>query len=257
MNQKLAETTLSIDNQNKFFLQSIKDELEKPVSCVNGIITELDAKNRYYVSLAYPIEHKPQMTALVRESVARVISVSYKKRYLLEKIRITNDDLTTRTLVNTMCIFDSNIDNRSLVRMFDNPEIIVIDGVYNFRSKNLKRKWDEIIELSNANDVIFNNKSIVRDFLRFLLEAVPFVNKKLFAVLNYDGFELFDEKNKRIVKQKFIYPDLSEEEILMYNIICQKPRMLVFMGKIDMLSDEFRYLADYLFAASYESLTNS
>ncbi len=253
MNSKLVETTISIDNKNKFFLEQIKNSLAKPLKTINGLMTDMESDRRYYVSLAYPKEHKPQMNAIISENVAKVISVSYKRQYLLQKMRLSGDELVVRTLINTMCIFDSHIDSKTLSDMLGEGENIVIDGVYNFRSKAIKRKWDEIIELSNANDLIFSDKEIIKDFLRFLLEAVPIFHKKMYVVLSETGFLLLDAKSKNIPKQILIYPGLTDEEILMYNIICQKPRAVVFVGKTEKLSAEFVELADYLFETSYEN----
>lgn len=253
MNSKLVETTLSIDIPNKYFLEQIKNSLCKPLKSINGIITDMHSDRRYYVALAYPQEHKPQMSAIISENVARVISVSFKRKYLLQKLRLAGDDLVTRTLVNTMCIFDSHIDSKTLNQMLGEGENIVIDGVYNFRSKAIKRKWDEIIELSNANDLIFSDKEIVKDFLRFLMEAVPVFHRKMFVVMSDANFLLLDAKSRNLPKQVLIYPDLSDEEVLMYNIICQKPKSVVFLGKTSVLSREFIELADYLFETSYEN----
>lgn len=130
----------------------------------------------------------------------------------------------------------------------DNLQNFALDGFYNFRLGEVKRKWDEIITLSNSYDSVINDSDTMKDFLSFLLEAIPMLVNNLTVVFDPDsGFEMFDEKGRRLNKLTTLSKYENDEEELLYNLVCINPATISFFGDMNTLSEEFRNIADGLF----------
>ena len=70
--------------------------------------------------------------------------------------------------------------------------IFSLDGFLQFQVGRRKKKWDEIVVLSNSYDTVINDYDTMRDFLMFLLEAIPTLVNNLSVVFDEEsGFELF------------------------------------------------------------------
>lgn len=50
-----------------------------------------------------------------------------------------SEDLLSRTLINTMCIFDNSYDKTAIKRNLENIRNFSLDGFYNFRLGDVKR----------------------------------------------------------------------------------------------------------------------
>ena len=144
-----------------------------------------------------------------------------------------SEDLLSRTLINTMCIFDNSYDKTAIKRNLENIRNFSLDGFYNFRLGDVKKKWDEIVVLSNSYDTVINNYDTMRDFLMFLLEAIPTLVNNLSVVFDEEsGFELFDEKGLRLNKLTTLSVRQEPEEDLLYNLVCKKSCGCKFLRRL-------------------------
>ena len=127
------------------------------------------------------------MSALVKDLLADIFSIGYKNKYLSKKLNMGSEDLLSRTLINTMCIFDNSYDKTAIKRNLENIRNFSLDGFYNFRLGDVKKKWDEIVVLSNSYDTVINDYDTMRDFLMFLLEAIPTLVNNLSVVFDEES----------------------------------------------------------------------
>ncbi|MFR3347542.1 MAG: sporulation protein YtxC, partial [Christensenellales bacterium] len=165
-----------------------------------------------------------------------------------KKLNMGSEDLLSRTLINTMCIFDNSYDKTAIKRNLENIRNFSLDGFYNFRLGDVKKKWDEIVVLSNSYDTVINDYDTMRDFLMFLLEAIPTLVNNLSVVFDEEsGFELFDEKGLRLNKLTTLSVRQEPEEDLLYNLVCINPAAVNFYGDWQSMSEQFKDIADSLF----------
>lgn len=242
----MYEATITVGNQDQFFMDYLERNLTVPVASSNGIMAKRKGEKRSYLSVACEETYKRQLADAVTDKVADVLCLGYKNAFFKEKLRIYNNNFLSNTLVSTMCVFDNNLDKKTAKKLLNGMDTIAVDGVYNFRLNCLKRKWNEIITLSNANGVILSDEYTMREFLSFLLEAIPTRYAKLSVILTDDAFELFDANEKRIEKINSVLPVTREEDIIL-NVICNKPQKLTFYGDYYKLNSDFIELIEYLF----------
>lgn len=244
----MYELSLNVDKKDGHFLNYLALQLDKPLAQARGISALEQIDDRTYFSLACYDESAGQIVSLVKDLLADIFSIGYKNKYLSKKLCMGAEDLLSRTLVNTMCIFDNSYDKSSIKKSIDSMQNLALDGFYNFRLGDVKRKWDEIVTLSNTYDTVINDYDTMKDFLMFLLEAIPTLVNNLSVIFDREsGFEMFDEKGQRLNKLTTLSTKEDAEEDLLYNLVCINPSSINFYGDMSALSEQFRDIAESLF----------
>ena len=244
----MYELSLNVDKKDCHFLKYLAKQIEKPLTQARGIYALEEIDDREFLSVACYDESAGQISGLIKDVLADVFSIGYKNKYLSKKLNLSNDDLLSRTLINTMCIFDNSFDKTAIKRNIENIKNFSLDGFYNFRLGEVKKKWDEIVILSNSYDVVIKDNETMRDFLMFLIEAIPTLVNNLTVVFDKEsGFELFDEKGQRLNKLATMSVREDPEESLLYNLICINPSSINFYGDWENMTAQFKDVADSLF----------
>ena len=244
----MYELSLNVDKKDGHFLDYLARQLDRPLAQARGVSALEEIDDRTFFSLACYDESAGQMSALVKDLLADIFSIGYKNKYLSKKLNMGSEDLLSRTLINTMCIFDNSYDKTAIKRSLENIRNFSLDGFYNFRLGDVKKKWDEIVVLSNSYDTVINDYDTMRDFLMFLLEAIPTLVNNLSVVFDEEsGFELFDEKGLRLNKLTTLSVRQEPEEDLLYNLVCINPAAVNFYGDWQSMSEQFKDIADSLF----------
>ena len=188
-------------------------------------------------------------TGAAKSAVAEVLAVGYKNRFLKEKINIDTSSLLGRTLLDTMCIFDSNYDTNVIKKNILEINNLSIDGCYNFRLKEIKEKWKEIVALSNNYSAFFEEESVILDFLTYLMDAIPCLCDSVTVLvdLQKNNFQLVDGADRLVTKfETFLEKDDLAEQVL-FNLICFNPNVVRYCGDMDELGEEFCYVVNEIF----------
>ncbi|MEG1706879.1 MAG: hypothetical protein RR291_05235, partial [Clostridia bacterium] len=214
----MFESLISVDKENAYFLDYLETKLSPAIIKTNGIQLRMDNKKRCYLSVACAELYKKQIEEILTSLLLRVFSIGYKNIYFKNRLRPDKNDLAINTLINTMCIFDSNMDNALIKRNLDSLNSVYLDGFYNFRMKKVKEKWDEVVSLTSNNEVVLRDDDILKEFLSYLINVMPYGNSLSLLVMK-DGYELFDDENKLIPKCETVTSDCTLEEDIIFNLI--------------------------------------
>ena len=154
--------------------------------------------------------------AEVDDKCADVIVVNYKYEFFKNVVRPEGLNGKERELLLTGIISaDLEEDKRYVTDKLKNISEYALDGVYNFRLRPLKRKWQEIAEYIPTYFV----KEQLKDFMTFLLEDKK---KKVFV----DGVSVYDSHYRKLIRSRL----LGEKQEL--NIV--KEIMLSSCGEVEL-----------------------
>lgn len=246
----MYEATVSVSKDNSHLLDYVKSQINSYISDVDGISTETNDETREFYSVACADTFRFQAQRCLINAVGEALSRGYKNVYLRGILRIDDKDFFQNVLVNTICVFDSDIDMQSITRILDAEKPLYLDGYYNFRLSALKKKWTEISKLVSDNNFILSDKDLILEFLQYLLESVNSKIKQLSVCFNENDFTLYGTNNKVISKSLSLAKSVSVEEEAMLNAICLKPQTVkVYAQKSP--SDAFCEMMDALFDAQY------
>ena len=112
----MYELSLNVDKKDGHFLDYLARQLDRPLAQARGVSALEEIDDRTFFSLACYDESAGQMSALVKDLLADIFSIGYKNKYLSKKLNMGSEDLLSRTLINTMCIFDNSYDKTAIKR---------------------------------------------------------------------------------------------------------------------------------------------
>lgn len=234
----MFESTLSIDLKKKRYLDYVYERLKPQIKAANSVVANAECKDRVFLSLACEDRYKDLLHFEIINCLADVYAMGFKYDYLKNRLKIRKENLLTKTLLNTMTVFDSNNDKKLIKQALFGQQIIAIDGFFSFRLHCVKDKWDEIIDLTNDNAIVFSDDEVTGEFLSFLLEAIPRSEDGVKICKLGEKIELFDKKGKKLRQIMPVGEEKTQEETVLFNLICLSPKKVLISDAED-FSHEF------------------
>ena len=222
----MYEQTVNIEKSNNHLLTYVKGQMEPTLRQIDGTSCELEDEYRSYYTLACSDTYRFQLNRAINSVASEVLSLGYKNVYVRELLDVDYDNFYQNVLVNTICIFDSEYDKQFIGRAITQSPTLCLDGYYNFRMSQVKRKWQDISKLVSDNDFILADNELILEFLQYLLESIPCKERTLSVNIEKDTFTMFDKDNKVLSSVHSLAKHANVEEEAMLNIICMHPSKL-------------------------------
>ena len=103
----MYEATVSVAKENGHLLDYVKEQLTQCMEEIDGIVSEMDERNRNYFSLACADTYRFQVQRKLNDAVSQALTLGYKNIYIRKLLRIDKNNFYQNVLVNTICIFDN------------------------------------------------------------------------------------------------------------------------------------------------------
>ena len=166
----------------------------------------------------------PYVQKFTEENIADVISVGYKYRYFAERLHLPLlTEYEKRLLLTALSAADLKEDRVLVVRQLKGFEQYCLDGLFRFRLRDLKNRWDEIIQYVPSD---FGKQSL-EGFIGFLAEDGE-------GKIYLKGGKVYDEKYRVMNKSALTGQSSVIGEIL----LCGAERVYCF-GETDEETKEF------------------
>lgn len=235
----MYQNTIRSEKGNQHYINYLCNQISPALRQINGVSAVSCADDTCCLSFACDESYKKQISDTVASVLADIFSVGYKNQYFKQKLCINSEDFFQNAVINTMCIFDTHKDKRAITKDLSSIDNLSIEGYCNFRLREVKDKWDEIINVTNAYDIVKSNSVIIKDFLIFLVDSVPYSHSTVSVALSNEGFTIFDERNVALNPYTFFSANANSSEVLLHNLICRKAKHVVFIGKASWLTKDF------------------
>ncbi len=220
----MYEVTVSVPKCDEHLLAHIKNKTVSDIAEMAGIATDMDSKFRCYFSVACSDTYRFQLKRILVDRVAETMALGYKNIYLRNCLKVGKGNFFQNVLINTMCVFDKTYDKQIIAKILDGDSPMYIDGYCNFRLDMLKRKWQEIANLVSENNYILHDKTLIYEFLQYLLESITHQISHLSVSFEKDGFLMYDSKGNYIPSVESLAPTSSIEEEVAVNVLLLKPK---------------------------------
>lgn len=246
----MYEQTVNVEKSNAHLLDYVKSQLEPVLGQIDGISTEISDDYRNYYTLACSDTYRFQVGRAVNYAVCEALSLGYKNVYVRRLLNVGYDSFYQNVLVNTICKFDSEYDKQFVSRIILDGATVCLDGYYNFKMSQVKRKWQEISKLVCDNSYLLADNELIIELLQYLLESLTSREQTVSLSLLDDDFVLCNKSNSVLNKLKSIARTASVEEEAMLNVICLKPsNLVVYYNKKP--CKEFSEMCDALFKTQF------
>ena len=246
----MYEVTLSTPTRHNHLLGYLRNDLQPYFSKIGGTYAILQQKYRSYFSIACDDTFAFQAKRLITESVSQVLTLGYKNIFVRNLLDISQSNFYQNVLVDTMCIFDHVYDAKMVTHLINVEKDIYLDGYYNFRMQDFKRKWQNVANMILENDYVLSDNTLILEFLQYLLQSVDTKTKQISLCIEDNNYDLYDYKN-RLLPQSDTMSAFStpESDVLVNAIYLNTQKLKVYHH--GNLSQDFCDLANALFQTEF------
>lgn len=224
---KLTITETEKAQDNLLYVQSAISEVASSAGCT---MTQNRKCKRAELIVNCPEQYIDIIKTEVADKVAEIIAVGYKYSFFKSNLKVGGLSKAEKEILFTSLIAaDLEDDKRYSFERIKNYNEIAVDGVYNFRLKQLKKKW---VEVAGCVPGCFLNSQL-KEFITYLLE-----NKRKRVYV--DGGKVYDNHYRRLKRSNLLDGENLKitREVLLSN--CGEVELF---GKIPK-EDEY-YLKEY------------
>lgn len=250
----MYEVTLSTPTEQNYLLEGISTNLSRYIAQIDGTHVTLQRKNRSYLSIACRETFRHQLQHILQDEVATTLSLGYKNIFVRRLLDLDNANFYQNVLIDTMCAFDHKYDVHQLAGIVDATSNIYIDGYYNFRMTNFKRRWQNVVNMVLENDYLLHDNELILEFLQYLLQSVDVKTQQLSVCFDTYGYTLYDATGKVVQSISAFSLESTAEQSALVNAICQNVQQLKVYHSSD-LSQDFCDIAKALFNVKFVQVT--
>ena len=145
---------------------------------------------------------------------------------------------------------DNATITNTVANIIDCNQDVYLDGYYNFRMRDIKRKWENVVNMILENNFILSDNELIVEFLQYLLQSIEAKADSLSICFDDLGYTLYNSEGKIVNKLATLSKTATAEEEAIVNAICQNVKKLkVYYCKSP--SKEFCDVAKTLFDVQY------
>ncbi len=154
------------------------------------------------------------MLRIMRDSFIDMYATVVKYDYLKSVTRLPLERNSYNLLLHTLVAFDRENERELIQDALSLCNGMALDGIFYFRLRELKARWDEIGALASDNAAYLIDEDTLNELIRFLISAVSP------KVMRLDICQHDEEYNVsgRLPESEFEYNIMDTEQLLLYLI---------------------------------------
>lgn len=202
----ITVTEKDYNDSNLLYVQSSVGELLKSADCtVKNTIKD----GRAVLEVNCPQYYSDIIRTEIADKVAEIVVIKYKYEFFKKNVLACGLSQTEKEiLMASLIAADLDDDKRYAFDRIKSYGEIAVDGIFNFRLKPLKKKWQDVVQYI---PVCFLNEQL-KEFISFLLE-----NKKKRVYV--DGGRVYDCHYRRLKRCSLLDGEKAKivREVLLSN----------------------------------------
>ena len=236
------EFCISINNKQQSIINFIIGKLNNEVRDCNGVMTHLNKGIYTDIMIACNHYEKNRLIIALQDVISQVICFFYKKNFLMQNLKINIvDNVSREAYISALLYFDIETDNYIVNKYLEIDKKINIESFFNFRLQPLKQKWQELVEISNQNEIYLYKDDTFLELIKFLIDNIEVKNDAVNIMPLDKSYGIFDSKFDIIEPSN----DMSEEK-LVTDLIALSPKSInIYCSEI--LSNKIKTLICKLF----------
>lgn len=220
---QLSTTSEKIANQ-------IFSDLKTGISESGIVLTQYCSNNKHFVVVGCSEIEKPRVCFFISDAISDAVSTFFKLDFIEENLQIPiKNEMNFQAFKKALVAFDRETDKYIISRALKIEEEIDLESFYNFRLKQLRTKWNEIIKLANDNAAYLLCSDTFLDLLKFLVDNIEISRGTINVVKKDNEFKLCDESFNEISSSQVPLSNLEQEngEVgLVTNLIALSPKKI-------------------------------
>ena len=186
----MAFITVSEDEKNISNILFLQNDLSELLTQSGCFIQCTNINGRSILSIEIPDYYNDIIKLEIIDKVSEIIVISYKYDYFKSQTNFDGLKSDEREILFTSLISaDFEDDKKYVFNKIKSFEDLALDGIFNFRINNLRKKWEEVLTYIPS----FFSSSQLKDFISYLIENK---NKKVYI----DNGKVYDSHYKRLIR---------------------------------------------------------
>lgn len=169
----MYQINIKVDAKRAFWIYALNKIIGHRIKASGGIAVVAEFEGMVNLGLACEFSQKQAMNEIVKEGLVELFETIGKMCYIDSRLaRLKINSSTYRLLLHTLVAFDRECERELIYKIIEVRPSISLDGYYNFRLSELKKRWDEICSLITGNASFLYDELTLNELLRFLVSAI-------------------------------------------------------------------------------------
>ena len=200
--REIKVTESSFRGKNVLYVYSALSDLAVQI---NAKVDIKNGKNRCEYKIIIDGDFYDIVIAEIFDKIADIIAVNYKYSFFKKNLKLPSlKSFEKEILLTALISADIEEDKRYVMKKLKLFSEYAVDGIFNFRMKPLKEKWQEIASYIPKT---FTQKEL-KDFITYLIKDKS--TKKVYI----DGETVYDRRFKELKKRQLLIGDSGEYSLL-------------------------------------------
>ena len=221
----MFEFSITLNEQNARAAKKLYRNLKDSTKIVGGVVTSYYENKNIYIVVACEDIEKSRISFFVCDEIAELISTDFKLKFIDEKLHISLSNKTNlNALKKALVAFDRETDKYIITHNLKLNKNIVLESFYEFKLKQLRLKWFELIKLANENAGYLLCNDTFIDLLKFLIDNIE-ISRNLVNVVKDDvGYKICDENFVEIETEE--KGEVKDDAFLVTSLITLSPKKI-------------------------------
>lgn len=207
---------ISADKPKEEWITTIMDFLRQnlPSDC---LIATTKTGGRCQLAIASETEERNLIIKIIADCIIEALGYFCKYKYLSDNLKLPLDADRYNILLHSLVQFDRSSDEKMLKSCVQISDGMALDGIYNFRLSELKRRWDEIIMLTKENSIYLIDNETYFELINFLFTSIEAKVKNVVLAKRGENYVITNENDSKLL---FSSRDVKE---IVYKLIDYAP----------------------------------
>ncbi len=220
------EFSLNLSNEElaKYLLSNIKVIVKQ----TGGVVTSHKENGYTRILIGVNEVSREQLEKTLSRFITEVICTYYKSSFLDKFLFLPqHDKMGVLAFKKALLNFDRETDYYIIQKNLSFESDLYLESFYEFKLKNLKNKWTELVALANENRDYLISADAFNDLLKFLVDNLDICEDEVNIIEDEEGYKIFLEmqngergqyQNKTFNDEGLISSiiDLSPQKINLY-----------------------------------------
>ncbi|MCI5797675.1 MAG: putative sporulation protein YtxC [Firmicutes bacterium] len=220
----MFEFSIALSEQKADSAKKLYKEIKSTASSFGAVVTSYSENGKIFIVVACDDIEKPRISFFICDAIADIITTDFKLDYINKNLHLPiHNQLNLDALKKALVVFDRETDRYIVTHNLKLNEKFFIESFYDFRLRQLRSKWQELIKLANenANYLLCNDTFI--DLLKFLIENIEISTGCINVVKENDSYKICDENFNEIEQEQ---GKENNEAFLITSIINLSPKRI-------------------------------
>lgn len=221
----MFEFSIALSEQNAIPAKRLFKEIKNNASSFGAIVTSYAENEKIFIVVACEEIERPRISFFICDAIADIITTDFKLEYINRNLHLPiHNQLNLDALKKALVVFDRETDRYIVTHNLKLNENFFIESFYNFRLRQLRAKWQELIKLANENAGYLLCNDTFIDLLKFLIENIEISTGCVNVVKENDNYKICDENFNEIEQEYEI--NQNNEAFLITSIINLSPKRI-------------------------------